>query len=190
MTPQEFAHLIAKPNLNEALKNINDMQRVFNACAGIEGLASHLFHYLLESGVDHWPDSEDPKVKAVPLPDRESDGKFKGFLSKRNEQFKIVHDIAEAQKHAVLTRGIRTVMSSSELISKEHGFDYTRWDELVWDAGEAICVQVAGERRVVVALALHALKFLEDEIYMAEAEAETRRPKTLDEFWQSLNLGN
>jgi hypothetical protein len=166
MTPREFLDQIAKPNLEEAMQNINDIRIAFNACAAVTALASHLFEYLKDNGLTRFA----------------RDGEFKTkFLSQHSEQFRIVHDIAEAHKHARLVR--TTLVDSSDALRSEiKDAGYQRWNELLWDGTEAICVRVNGEQRVVIALVLHAIQFLDNEIWLAEQEAELRSPKSIDDW--------
>ncbi len=56
----------------------------------------------------------------------------------------------------------RTVTHSASVRPEPHGWDHSRWDELIFDAPSAISVEIKGELRTVAALASQAMKFLED----------------------------
>jgi hypothetical protein len=148
MTPTEFSATIAAPNVQEAMSKPDDARLVFNACAAIEGLTSHFFVHLQSKSLTSF----------------EADSVFKKDLAQRSEAFSIVHDVAECQKHAVLTRGNRDVKSSTDVKSAQHGYDHSLWGELMFDVSSAISVEINGQTRTVAPLAQKALSFLNDEI--------------------------
>jgi hypothetical protein len=151
MTPKKFSEIIAAPNVEESLNYCTDIRIVFNACAGVEALASHLFVYLRDKAATQFT----------------RDGKFKHHLASQSEAFRIIHDIAEVQKHARLDSRSRLVKRSDDVSLQKHGLDISRFGELILDVGDAISVEIDGQIRTVAPLAQQALKFLDNEISKA-----------------------
>jgi hypothetical protein len=153
---------VMQPNVADALKNPNDHRSNFNACASVEAAASAIYWILVEKGV----------LGEKPI----KDGKYKELLSAKNENFRIVHDAAEAQKHRKLTyagSAGRSVQNASDLQSAPHGLDCSLVDEMMFDVGEAISVTVDGQLRAVASNLAHAASFIEGEVFLAEGNSSS-----------------
>jgi hypothetical protein len=84
MTPREFLDEVVRPNVAEFNLHSGSLRAAYNAVAAVDALAAHIF----------WSDAEVKKDK--------DDDRYRDRLAKMDENFRLLRDIAKAQKHVHL----------------------------------------------------------------------------------------
>jgi hypothetical protein len=84
MTPREFLDQVVRPNVAEFNLHSGSLRAAYNAVAAVDALAAHIF----------WSDAEVKKDK--------NDDRYRERLAKKDENFRLLRDIAKAQKHVRL----------------------------------------------------------------------------------------
>lgn len=106
MDAQQFLNLVVLPNMSDWKAEPSDIRLAHNCIASIDALASHIFwtgfalsHEVTQSS--------------------KSDTDFRERLAEESSSFRVVRDIAKAQKHVILSRGLDklTVRAASDIRS-------------------------------------------------------------------------
>lgn len=94
-----FRSEIVEANMKEFRDREGEMHKGFNAVSAVDAYAAHIHSELLGLGKD--PFLELNRGAA----DGRDDTHFRGCLADENDHFRVVRDVAKANKHAFLTRG-------------------------------------------------------------------------------------
>jgi hypothetical protein len=96
------------------------------------------------------------------LPD---DTHYRGQLAGRSPDFRLLCDIAKAQKHVELVRGNPKVSTSAQVTARSIGWGEARWGEGRWGGPPQVVVRTdSGELRYVETIVAAALEVLETEM--------------------------
>jgi hypothetical protein len=149
MTPREFLESIVRPNVDEFHIHYADMRHAHNAVSAVDALAAHLYDWAKQNNVLATISSRD-------------DSHYKGELAKRNPDFALLRDIANAQKHVHLTRRTPQVTLADQIVSRPIG-----WGEGPYGLG-----RYGGVQQVVVDIRPGDFAYLENTIDNALAFLE------------------
>lgn len=111
---RQFDEEIVKPTLAEFGENFSCLRRAYLAVAVVDALAAHIYAQALDHDIDpinsFWVHSENSKEKT-------SDAAFKKRIAENCPGFRVVRDVAKANKHAILTMGKPLVDRSNQISS-------------------------------------------------------------------------
>ncbi|MGZ8285680.1 MAG: hypothetical protein ACXW27_04375 [Allosphingosinicella sp.] len=139
MTPGAFLNDVVRPNVADFHQNFGDLRLAHNAVASVDALAAHLYVWLKANA----PNAVSGIV---------DDSAFRAELANRDEMFRLLRDIAKAQKHVHLTRHNPLVTQASQVASKPVG-----WGEGGFGQG-----RYGGPIQVVVDLGNGRLAYVEE----------------------------
>jgi hypothetical protein len=93
------------------------------------------------------------------------DTKLRERLAGRSSDFRLLRDIAKAQKHVELDRGKPEVTTSAQVTARSIGYGEARWGEGRWDGPPQVVVTTdTGELRYVETIVAAAIRVLETEM--------------------------
>ena len=90
MSPSDFLEVVVRPNVVDFKGDSASLRLAFNAVASVDALAAHLYHWR----VVHNP---------AALRGAGGDSHFRRALAALSDDFRLIRDVAKAQKHVVLT---------------------------------------------------------------------------------------
>jgi hypothetical protein len=105
MNPREFLDMVVRPNVADFHARYADMRCAFNAVMAVDALAAYIFVSLRTSAPS----------EVVSLRD---DSAYRGKLASQNREFRLLLDVAKAQKHVHLDRGKPTVTRADQVSSR------------------------------------------------------------------------
>jgi hypothetical protein len=159
MTPELFLKDVVEPNLSAFVAEDDDIRLAFNAVASVDALAAHVFWW----GKDYAPAA----VAGI-----KQDTDYRETLATLNSDFRLLRDIAKAQKHVRLERGNPEVKEAANVSSRAVGFGEGPWSHGKWGGPPQVVVDTdAGEMRYVSQLVRAGLTFLEGELSRVRAAA-------------------
>jgi hypothetical protein len=144
LTVREFRRLILKPNLDEYMRDYQLMHRAFNAVAAVDAYAAHIFYQAKEMSVDICT------TLSLDQPASRDDSAFRQALADNCNEFKIIRDLAKANKHARLIRHSPRVADSGQTSAKSKGWGEARWGEGRYGSPLQIFVEVDGSEECYV----------------------------------------
>ena len=109
MTPKSFLETVVAPNIEDFRNNFSSLRHAHNAISALDALAAHLYY---------WAVSNSPNV----VSSAKGDSCYRNELAERNGSFKLLRDIAKAQKHVHLTRHNPQVERADQVTSKNIGW--------------------------------------------------------------------
>lgn len=148
MTPREFLDQIVCPNMAAFDAPRDHLRHAFNAVTAVDALAAHIYN---------WASANKPEAVEGAL----DDSAYREILANRDGQFRLLRDMAKAQKHVRLTRGNPQVLGADQFQARALGWGDGAWGEMRWGGGPQAVVDVGGEEHVVEAIAKRALAFLD-----------------------------
>ena len=131
MTPREFLEIVVRPNVDEFKANDGSVRHAYNAVAAIDALAAHLYLWCKTNA----------SSEIVGVLD---DAQYRARLAQSSSDFRLLRDIAKAQKHAHLDRGAPEVTAAAQVAARSIGWDQARWDEGRWDGPSQVVVTTDG----------------------------------------------
>ena len=140
---------VVKPNLSEWEAEPTSLRRAYNAVAAIDAFAAHI--YQVARNTSH------------PLGSAEHDLAFRNALALEDNSFRIVRDIAKAQKHVELVRGTAnlTVVRASDVHVSPVSYGRGKYGRGKYGGPPQVLVQLtSGSWDYVSSLANEALAFL------------------------------
>lgn len=147
-----FRKLILEPNIAEYMSDFQSFHRAFNTIAAVDAYAAHIFTEALELRIDM-----PSKLSLHPYETRD-DSAFRQALADKFTDFRVLRDLAKANKHAKLSRHSPLVSGSDQVTTKAKGWDEGTWDEGRWggvpqvfvetDAGDEFYVETLVKRSV------------------------------------------
>ncbi len=153
VTPREFLDNVVRPNITEFHAHIADERRAFNAVAAVDSLSAHIYV---------WCKSNAPQAIAAGIQD---DSQYRGWLANSSPDFRLLRDIAKAQKHVHLTRGSPEVTRAAQVTPRSLGFNEAPFNEGEFDSPLHVVVTMDdGRLRYVAQIVTAALAVLEIEM--------------------------
>jgi hypothetical protein len=129
MTPREFLDVMVRPNVDDFHARFGDVCCAFNAVMAVDALAAHIFV---------WLQGNSPSEVAG-LGD---DTHYRGKLAASHERFRLLRDIAKAQKHVRLTRGNPVVTRASQVSERAIGWGEGAWGKGRWGGPPQVVVDM------------------------------------------------
>jgi hypothetical protein len=152
MSPQEFLEEVVRPNVADFHARYDDVRCAFNAIAAVDALAAHMFGWLR--------DNSPSTVASV-----KDDSCYRQKLAASHEGFRLLRDIANAQKHVHLTRGDPTVTHASQVAERAIAFGEGGFGAGHFGGPPQVVVDMDdGSFFYVENVVDHALSFLETEM--------------------------
>ena len=168
MGPQEHLEKIVRPNLSDLQANFADLRHAFNAVAAVDAFAGHLYWWS-RSHASH-------EVRGI-----ENDSAYRYRLAQANKDFRLVRDIAKAQKHVRLIQGSPEVSAAAQIENRTLGWGQATWGEGLWNGPPQVVVETnVGEFCVLEPILVRALEFLEGE--MARLGAASTPSQSTDDL--------
>lgn len=123
---RQFNDNIVGPTLAEFDADFSCLRRAFLAVAVVDALAAQIYAQALEYDFNPfdllgWHKHGDPSN-----PD---DSKFRHRIAEDCTGFRIILDVAKANKHATLTRGQPIIKGSDQVVSEPKGYGLGRFGE-------------------------------------------------------------
>jgi hypothetical protein len=109
MTPKSFLETVVAPNVEDFHKNFSSLRHAHNAISSLDALAAHLYY---------WAVANSPNVVSSAI----GDSGYRAELAERNSSFKLLRDIAKAQKHVHLTRQNPQVRRADQVTPRNMGW--------------------------------------------------------------------
>jgi hypothetical protein len=163
MTPREFLESVVRPNVEEFGRHCGDFRCAYNAIASVDALAAHLYFWAIEhsrSAVDSAAD----------------DSAYRAELATRNQDFKLLRDIAKAQKHVYLNRNPPPVKRADQVTVRPTGFGEGPYGRGRYGGGDQVVVEItSGQIDFVESIVKGSLGYLEDEMRNLGAYVTTER---------------
>lgn len=121
---RKFNEQIVKPTLAEFDAEFSSLRRAFLAVAVVDALAAQIYAQAVEHDINPfdllgW--HKDGKPKQL------SDSAFRHRIAEDCTGFKVIRDVAKANKHALLTTGQPLVKRSDQTVSKSKGYGLGRF---------------------------------------------------------------
>ena len=152
MTPREYLESVVRPNTDVFNVDYGSVRHAHNAVAAVDALAAHLYQ---------WCKTNAPsEIAGV-----SDDSHYRARLAQTSSDFRLLRDIAKAQKHVHLTRGATQVTAAAQVAARSTGFGEARWGEGRWGGPPQVVVTTdSGELRYVEQIVADALGVLEAEM--------------------------
>ena len=152
MMPREFHDQVVVPNRQDFAAHFQSLRHGLNAIATVDALAAHIFWALKLAS--------SPAVAMLSMDDQ-----YRHAIAGRNSAFRLVRDMAKAQKHVVLLKHNPQVTTASSVSVGPIG-----WGQLPFGRGrfggiDQLVVQTAaGSADYVESLLDDAIAFLDQEM--------------------------
>ena len=155
MTPREFLEQVVRPNINDFSTNYASVRHAYNAVAAVDALAAHIYIWCVHNAPS----------EVAGLAD---DSHYRDQLAGRDSDFRVLRDLAKAQKHVRLT-GKRSknaeVKESADMTARTPLWGKLPWGQFPWDGSPLVVVTTSsGKDRSVMHVTTAALTFLEGEM--------------------------
>jgi hypothetical protein len=159
--PLEFLETVVRPNIKEFSDHFDDLRRCFNAIAAIDAFAAHIYEWCRENAPSHVAGEKD-------------DTSFRERLAQMNRSFKILRDIAKAQKHVRLTRGRPSIGHAEQVRSNPRPYGTGGYGTGRYGGSAQVSVDVDGKQVFVEGVIKEALEVLQAEMKRVRAELSVR----------------
>lgn len=137
---RDFHDEIVVPTLMEFNEDFSSRRRAFLAVAVLDALTAHIYAEAKDICAAIARSNEGTgKVTPTPFsllgwhekgdPQSQDDTAFRDRIAELNDSFRIVRDVAKANKHAELVRGVPSVKRSEQIVSKRYPFGLGRYGE-------------------------------------------------------------
>lgn len=127
MTPKSFLETVVFPNIEDFHNNFSSLRHAHNAISALDALAAHLYC---------WAVANSPNV----VSSAKGDSGYRAELAERNSSFKLLRDIAKAQKHVHLKHFNPQVKRADQVTSKEMGWGDGGYGQGRYGGGEQVIV--------------------------------------------------
>ena len=155
MSPREFLDVVVRPNIDEFLAHYDDLRRAYNAIMATDALAAHLYD---------WSRQNAPG-EVTGINPRDGDSAYRVRLAEQNVDFKLLRDLAKAQKHVELHRHDPLIKRSDQMLSRSIAWGEARWGEGRFGGVPQVVVEGApGGLRYVETVLRRSVAFLEAQL--------------------------
>jgi hypothetical protein len=152
MTPREFLETVLRPNVEDFHTHFADVRHAHNAISTTDALAAHLYF---------WAKTNAPAAVAS----SRNDSAYREELAKRNNDFRLLRDIAKAQKHVRLLQGCPLISDAAKVRSRSIGYGEGGYGQGRYGGVEQVVVDTdANSFSFVESIVDSALLFLEGEM--------------------------
>ena len=155
MNASDYLLEVVSPTLSEAESEPLSMRRVLVLIAVVDALAARVYQHKLAAG-DSIKDSAGKAVR--------DDSGYREFLSSKDPNFRLLRDLAKAQKHAKLDRGGPLVSSADQTKEVSVGFGQGGYGEGPYGGGPQIIVEANDKKmRNIISLCRSGIELLKSE---------------------------
>jgi hypothetical protein len=152
VTPREFLENVVRPNIEDFNANYASVRHAHNAVAALDALTAHLYLWCKTNA-------------SAEIAGISDDTEYRERLAQSSSDFRLLRDIAKAQKHVHLTRGATEVTRATQVAARSIGWGEARWGEGRWGGPPQVVVTTdGGELRYVEQIVAAALIVLETEM--------------------------
>jgi hypothetical protein len=155
VTPGEFLQTVVRPNVEEFNADYGDVRRAHNAVAAVDALAAHIYVWCKTNAP--------PEIAGV-----NDDSHYRGRLADCSSDFRLLRDIAKAQKHVHLDprQGRKPeVTTSSQVTTRAFGYGEGGYGQGRFGGQPQVVVTTDnGELRYVETVVAAALELLKAEM--------------------------
>ena len=152
MTPREFLEAVVRFDVAEFRDEYGDIRRAYHAVTAVDALAAHIFV---------WCRTNAP----AEITGLDDDTHYRGQLSERSSDFRLLRDIAKAQKHVHLERGKPEVTKAAQVVARPLGFGEGGFGQGRFGGPPQVVVATdSGDLRYVEQIVIAALGLLEAEM--------------------------
>src|ERR1700690_3504270 len=92
MTPRQCLEQVVRPNVADFHADDADMRHAYNAVAAVDAFAAHIYQWCTANA-------------AAEVAGLKHDSHYRAKLAASHDDFRLLRDIAKAQKHVRLTQG-------------------------------------------------------------------------------------
>lgn len=136
---RQFNEETVKPTLAEFDAEFSSLRRAFLAVAVVDALAAQIYAQAVERGINPfdllgWNEEGTPK--------RPTDSAFRQRIAEDCTGFRIIRDVAKANKHAILTIGQPLVKRSDQSLTKSKDYGLGRYGEGRFGGVDQVVVQL------------------------------------------------
>jgi hypothetical protein len=152
MTPSQFLEQVVRPNVEDFYVDDADMRYAYNAVAAVDALAAHVYV---------WCKANAP-AEVAGLND---DSHYRAKLSAAHDDFRLLRDIAKAQKHVRLKQGTPVIGGAEQISTRAVGFGEGPMGHGCFGGPPQVVIDVdTSTMRYVRQIVESALRFLEGEM--------------------------
>jgi hypothetical protein len=152
MTPRQFLEQVARLNVAEFHAADDNMRHAYNAVAAVDALAAHIYC---------WCGANAPNEIAG----LKDDTAYREKLARTHDDFRLLRDIAKAQKHVKLTRGAPRFGEARQISARPLGWGEGPFGHGRYGGPPQVVVDLDSSTvRYVAQIVDSALKFLEGEM--------------------------
>ena len=149
MNVRDYLDTVVRPNVAAFEASYADLRLAHNAAHSVDALAAHIFVAAGGSAAKLGRD----------------DTEYRENLAAKDEMFRLLRDVAKAAKHVELTRGKPEVSKADQISTKQLGYGEARYGEGRYGSPpQAVVTTDSGDHRVLEAVVVRALAFLEHEM--------------------------
>jgi hypothetical protein len=149
MTPREFLEQIVQPNVAEFHGDYANVRRAFNAVVAVDALAAHIYVWSTANA--------GAEVDGIP-----NDTHYREKLANTHEDFRLLRDIAKAQKHIKLTQGTPKITEAKQISARAVGWGEGSYGHGRWGGPPQVVIDTErGTMRYVEQIVDSALQFHE-----------------------------
>jgi hypothetical protein len=152
MTPRQFIEQVVQPNVAEFHPADDNLRYAYNAVAAVDALAAHIYVWCLANA----------QAEVAGLKD---DTAYREKLARTHDDFRLLRDIAKAQKHVKLTRRPPPISEAKQINTRPVGYGEGPYGHGGYGGPPQVVVDIdTGTMRYVGQIVVSALKFLEGEM--------------------------
>lgn len=152
MTPREFLEAVVRFDVAEFRDEYGNIRRAYHAVTAVDALAAHIFV---------WCRTNAP----TEIAGLDDDTHYRGKLSERSSDFRLLRDIAKAQKHVHLERGKPEATKAAQVVARPLGFGEGGFGQGRFGGPPQVVVAMdSGDLRYVEQIVIAALGLLEAEM--------------------------
>lgn len=142
---RKFNEEIVEPTLSEFDADFSCLRRAFLAVAVLDALAAQIYAQVVEHNINPfdllgWHKCGDPSDP--------NDSIFRHRIAESCSGFRVIRDVAKANKHAVLTRGNPKVKRSEQIVSQSKGFGLGPFGEGRFGGVSQIIIKLDGGEEI------------------------------------------
>ncbi|MDP5217798.1 hypothetical protein Q5Y75_11255 [Ruegeria sp. 2205SS24-7] len=135
----QFDREMVVPTLAEFAAEFSCVRRAFLAVMVVDALAAQIYAQAVENNINPfkllgWNEEGDPA--------KPDDSSFRHRIAENCTGFRIILDVAKANKHAILTRGKPLINRSDQIVSKPKRFGLGSYGEGRYGGVDQVVVQI------------------------------------------------
>jgi hypothetical protein len=123
LSAKDFRNIILRPILDEYDQGYDLLHRAYSAVAAVDAYAAHIFFEARGTSIDPFEEL------GLDQSGGNDDLAFRQAIAKQNPDFRVLRDLAKANKHALLTRHKPTIVDSGRTSAKWKGWGEGKFSE-------------------------------------------------------------